>query len=73
MAQRLGRELDPKRGSEPAFKNQWFPELRVLLIPNKSPLKKGTSRKILNQLEIDLAALERRRQQLGRTINGGSD
>jgi len=69
IAKRLGRKWDKGRGSEPAYKNEWFPHLRTLLIPNKSPLKKGTAHKILSQLEGDLAAMRSRLERLGGPID----
>lgn len=69
LAERLGRKLRARMGSEPRYENQWFPNLRTLFIPNKSPLKKGTAGNILNQLEVDLSAMRRRLEQLGGPID----
>ena len=68
-AERMGRKLRSKYGTEPTFQNQWYPELRSIQIPNKSPLKRGTSRKILSLLELDLAAMRRELERLGGPID----
>jgi len=72
LAERLGREFKPKRRGEPAYKNKLF-DLRTLFIPNKSPLKKGTARKILSQLDADLAAMRQRLDDIGGSIDDGRD
>jgi hypothetical protein len=68
VAERLGRKLRRRYGSEPTYENELFPNLRTLTIPNKSPLKKGTKGKILNVLEGDIAAWQQRLDDLGGPI-----
>ncbi len=65
LAKRLGRELRRRYGDEPTYQNKLFPRLRSLTIPGHTGLKRGTALKILNQLEEDLAAWERRLNELG--------
>ncbi len=73
LAKRLGREPRPgKQRGEPMYDNMWY-DRRSVAIPNKSPLRKGTKHKILNELEGDLEAMRQQLEGLGGPINGDAD
>ena len=58
IAVALGRRRS-KRGDEPTYLSDSFPDLRPLTIPSHSrPLKRGTALNILDQLEQDVIAWE---------------
>jgi hypothetical protein len=64
LAKALGRSR-VKRGSEPTWVNDSFPELRPVSIPHHSrELKRFTTESILDQLEAqDIAAWHRRLEE----------
>ena len=57
LAKACGR-IRKKRGSEPTWINQDLPQLRPLSIPHHKELNRFTAQSILDQIEIDLDALE---------------
>ena len=59
LAKKLGRKK-VKRGKEPTWENNTFPELPALTIPHHGgkDLPVGTKNSILNQLEDDFLAWE---------------
>jgi hypothetical protein len=58
LAQRLGRRR-AKRGSEPTWVSEAFPDLRPVSIPNHpTDLNRYTAKSILNELEADLDRYE---------------
>jgi hypothetical protein len=71
LAQDLGR-VRSKRGKEPTWINEWFPELRPLSIPHHGSrdLNRFTAVGIIDQLELDL---ERWEQELGSKEDEESD
>ena len=62
LAQQLGRRKRKGRGKEPMWESSEFPELFVLAIPHHGgrDLAPGTLRSILDQLEQDVFAWERK-------------
>jgi hypothetical protein len=64
LAKKLGRR-SVKRGKEPTWENDNFPELRPLAIPHHGArdLPPGTKNSILTQLEDDLIAWENKLEQ----------
>lgn len=61
VARSLGRRRckgGSKRGKEPTFISEPFPDLRPLSIPAHGTLKKGTGLNILNQLDEDVLRWE---------------
>lgn len=59
LAKALGR-VQNKRGKEPTWVNQTFPDLRPLRIPRhgSKDLNKYTANAILDQLELDIDKFE---------------
>jgi hypothetical protein len=58
LAEALGR-VRSKRGSEPTWVSELFPDLRPISIPHHSkPLARYTAMSILDSLELDLERIE---------------
>ena len=55
LAIKLGRK-SVNRGKEPTYESPF--DIPVITIPNHDPLKRGTQKSILNQLEDDFIAWE---------------
>ena len=63
-----------KRGKEPMYESEPFPQLRALSIPNHKgkDMAPGTRNSILNQLEEDADAWDEAIERQERTNGGGS-